>query len=89
MQFYNTPIMYNYDVKNNYINSQTNFKGVKSLSSVKDGHGIEYGMRILGNKFNDFFTTKGQKQLTQNIANIENNLVGFVGKSVYEAIHVA
>ena len=68
MQIYNTPIMYNYNVKNKDVNSQPNFKGVKSLSSVKDGHGIEYGMRILGNKFNDFFATKGQKQITQNIA---------------------
>lgn len=71
MQIYNTPIMYNYNVKNKDVNSQPNFKGVKSLSSVKDGHSIEYGMRILGNKFNDFFATKGQKQLTKNIANIK------------------
>jgi len=41
------------------------------LASTKATRGIEYAMRIIGNKLSDLFQPKARKQITQNIANIK------------------
>ena len=41
------------------------------LASTKAARGIEYSMRVVGNKLSDLFQSKARRQITRNIANIK------------------
>ncbi len=66
MQIYNTPYLNN----SYYYNVQ--FKKTQAMKSVQSNisNGIEYSMRILGNKVSDVFQSKTSKEITRNIAQL-------------------
>jgi hypothetical protein len=67
MQIYNTPNLYlnrqNYNVQ---------FKTAQALKSAKTNvsNGIEYSMRVVGNKVADLFQSKTSKEITRSIAQL-------------------
>ena len=74
MQIYSVSNTY---PKYSYTNSgprlqQQSFKGhfTRQLTSAKSEHGLEYGMRVIGNKISNLFTSRSQKQLIKTIAAI-------------------
>lgn len=71
MQIYNYSCSYNLNPYSNK-NLTPSFKNTKSMQivSVKAERGLEYGLRVIGNKFADLFQSKTSKQLTRNIAAI-------------------
>lgn len=71
MQVYNYP-NYAYLNLNKTNNTEPTFKATHTVraASVKTERGIEYGMRVIGNKFADLFQPQASKMITQNIAGL-------------------
>lgn len=68
MQIYQTPNFYSN--KTNY--SSVPFKKAQTLKSAQSNvsNGIEYSMRVVGNKVSDLLQSKSSKQLTRGIASL-------------------
>ena len=61
-----------YKTKTSQSIQQPAFEGQlsKQLTRAKSEHGLEYGMRVIGNKISNLFTSRANKQLVRTIAAI-------------------
>ena len=70
MQIYNYPI-YNYSIREQRNHSsRVSFTSLRSMqiASAKAERGVEYSLRVIGNKISDLFQPKIVKEITRNIA---------------------